>query len=71
MEIVGVIYRDSGKDIERYEKFLSEVSKYDIVGNPIFSTGEYLLYRAMIKVRNSLEKRNINDLIEKYKVRVC
>lgn len=71
MEVVGVIYRDKNLDMEQYENFLAEVSKFDIIGQPVFSNGDYLLYRAMIKVKNSLEKSRINDLIKKYKVRVC
>lgn len=71
MEVIGVVYRDKNFDVEQYEKFLSEMSRFDIVGNPIFSKGEYLLYRALVKVRNSIEKSRINALIEKYKVSVC
>lgn len=71
MEVVGVIYRDTNLDIEQYENFLSEVSKFDILGEPIFFKGEYLMYRAMIKVKDSLEKSRINNLVDKYKVRVC
>lgn len=71
MEIVGVVYRDENLDIEQYENFLTEVSKFDIVGQPIFFKEDYLLYRALIKVKNSSEKSKINTLVDKYKVRVC
>lgn len=71
MEIVGVIYRDKNLDMEQYENFLAEVSKFDIIGQPVFSNEDYLLYRAMIKVKNSLEKSRIDSLVEKYKVRMC
>lgn len=71
MEIVGVVYRDENLDIEQYENFLTEVSKFDIVGQPIFFKEDYLLYRALIKVKNSSEKSKINTLVNKYKVRVC
>lgn len=71
MEVVGIIYRDQNFDIEQYENFLIEISKFDIVGNPIFFKGDYLLYRALIKVKNSLDKSKVDDLIEKYRVKVC
>lgn len=71
MEIVGVVYRDENLDIEQYESFLAEVSKFDIVGKPIFSNENYLLYRALIKIKSSLDKSKINSLMDKYKVRVC
>lgn len=71
MEIVGVVYRDENLDIEQYENFLTEVSKFDIVGQPVFFKADYLLYRALIKVKNSSEKSKINTLVDKYKVRVC
>lgn len=71
MEIVGVVYRDENLDIEQYENFLTEVSKFDIVGQPIFFKEDYLLYRALIKVKNSSEKSKIDTLVDKYKVRVC
>ena len=71
MEIIGVIYRDQNLDIEQYESFLSEISKFNILGKPIYFKGEYLMYRAMIKVKNSLEKSRINNLVNKYKVRIC
>ena len=71
MEIIGVVYRDTNLDIEQYENFLSEISKFDILGKPIFSTGEYLLYRAVIKIKDSLEKRKIDNLVSKYKVSTC
>lgn len=71
MEIVGVVYRDENLDIEQYENFLTEVSKFDIVGQPIFFKEDYLLYRALIKVKNSSEKSKIETLVDKYKVRVC
>lgn len=71
MEIVGVVYRDENLDIEQYENFLTEVSKFDIVGQPIFFKEDYLLYRALIKVKNSSEKNKIETLVDKYKVRVC
>lgn len=71
MEIIGVIYRDQNLDIEQYENFLSEISKFDILGKPIFFKGEYLLYRALIKIKSSLDKSEVDSLIEKYKVKVC
>lgn len=71
MEIVGVVYRDENLDIEQYENFLTEVSKFDIVGQPVFFKEDYLLYRALIKVKNSSEKSKIDTLVDKYKVRVC
>lgn len=71
MEIIGVIYRDQNFDIEQYENFLTEISKFDILGKPIFFKGEYLLYRALIKIKNSLDKSKVDSLIEKYKVKVC
>lgn len=71
MEIVGVVYRDENLDIEEYENFLTEVSKFDIVGQPVFFKEDYLLYRALIKVKNSSEKSKIETLVDKYKVRVC
>lgn len=71
MEIVGVVYRDENLDIEQYENFLTEVSKFDIVGQPVFFKEDYLLYRALIKVKNSSEKSKIETLVDKYKVRVC
>lgn len=71
MEIIGVIYRDQNFDIEQYENFLTEISKFDILGEPIFFKGEYLLYRALIKIKNSLDKSKVDSLIEKYKVKVC
>lgn len=71
MEIIGVIYRDQNFDIEQYENFLTEISKFDILGEPIFFKGEYLLYRALIKIKSSLDKSEVDSLIEKYKVKVC
>ena len=71
MEIIGVIYRDQNLDIEQYENFLTEISKFDILGEPIFFKGEYLLYRALIKIKSSLDKSEVDSLIEKYKVKVC
>lgn len=71
MEIIGVIYRDQNFDIEQYENFLTEISKFDILGEPIFFKGEYLLYRALIKIKSSLDKSKVDSLIEKYKVKVC
>ena len=71
MEIVGVVYRDENLDIEQYENFLTEVSKFDIVGQPVFFKEDYLLYRALIKVKKSSEKSKIETLVDKYKVRVC
>ena len=71
MNIVGVVYRDSNLDIKKYEKFLAEISKFDIIGEPIFSGGEYLLYRALVKCKSLVEKKEIDALTEKYKVRVC
>ena len=71
MEIVGVVYRDENLDIEQYENFLTEVSKFDIVGQPVFFKEDYLLYRALIKVKNSSEKSKIETLVDKYQVSVC
>lgn len=71
MKIIGVVYRDETSDIQKYENFLTEISKFDILGEPIFFKGEYLLYRALIKIKNSLDKSKVDSLIEKYKVKVC
>lgn len=69
MEVVGVIY--TGSDKEHYENFLAEISRFDIIGKPIFSKNENYSYRAMLKCRDSKEKNKIDTLVEKYKVRVC
>ena len=67
MEVVGVIY--TGLDIEEYENFLAEISKFDIIGKPIFLKNEGYSYRAMLRCRNSMEKNRIDSLVKKYKVR--
>lgn len=69
MEIVGVIY--TSPDKKQYENFLAEISRFDIIGKPIFLKNENYSYRAMLKCRNSMEKSRIDSLVEKYKVRMC
>lgn len=71
MKVIGVIYRDETSDIKQYENFLAEVSKFEIIGQPVFSNDNFLMYRALIKVNNSFENSKIDNLVDKYKVRVC
>lgn len=71
VNITGVIYRDPTRDREQFENFLAEISKFEIIGSPVYHIGDYLMYRAMLKCKSALEKSKLDNLIDKYRVRVC
>lgn len=71
MKVIGVIYRDETSDIKQYENFLAEVSKFEIIGQPVFSNDNFLMYRALIKVNSSFENSKIDNLVDKYRVKIC
>lgn len=71
MQVVPIIYRDETLDLEKFEQFLAEVSKFQIIGKPVFFKEDYLMYRAIIRYKTLEEKAKIDTLINKYMVIPC